>query len=296
MSFVHLHTHSHYSIGRAVPSVRSLVRRASDLKMRALALTDNNTISGLWELVSESKHYGIQPILGAELDILPSVHGIYQGRTHRLTVLVENERGYRNLVSLLTIAHARPEHPPHIAFNDLLRNSEGLIVLTGTPRSELYYWLRQGQAAETKEYLNRLAAGVGTENLYFEILEYPHDSTRTVMEYVLELSRFLDIPVVVTQNVHFIDPEDMPAYCALTQFSQGAAPRWPLRDDEMPTRHFTTQQEMERRFAFHPELLEETSKIAARCEFVFPRHRPRNPGSYAPLWHAHRVHQGPAEP
>ena len=278
MSFIHLHTHSHYSIGRAVPGVADLVRRAAELQMPAIALTDNNSIAGLGELTIEAARHNIQPILGAELDILPSTHGIYQGRTHRLTLLVESEQGYRNLVGLITRAHTRPgDQPVHITFNELLRQSQGLIVLTGSPRSELYAWLREGKAAETKEYLNRLAAGVGAGNLYFEIIDYPHPRTRDMMDYIRELSHFLHIPAVVTQNVHFLDPEDMIAYCALTQHGHVLSPRWPLREDELPTRHFTTDQEMQRRFTFHTELLDETERIAERCAFSFPRRRARIP-------------------
>ena len=155
-----------------MPSVRDLVRRAAELEMPALALTDNNSIAGLHELETAAREFHIQPILGCELDILPADHSIFQGRTHRLTLLVENEHGYRNLVELITKAHDRPSDvPPHVRFIELERYGKGLIALTGSPRGELYHHLREGNPASTKEYLNRLAAALGRENLFFEIID-----------------------------------------------------------------------------------------------------------------------------
>jgi DNA polymerase III alpha subunit len=265
MSFVHLHTHSHYSIGRAVPRVRDLVERAAQLQMPALALTDNNSIAGMLELVESCDAFKIQPILGCELDILPSNHGSFQGRTHRITLLVENERGYRNLVTLLNHAHDHASDIPiHVSFDDFLRHSEGLIVLTGSPRSELYYWFREGRSSDVRDYLNRLAAGVGADRLYFEVMEYPHPRIREIMDYIVELSRFLNIPAVATQNVHFLDPEDMIAYCLLVQHPRQITPSWPLPEDELPTRHFTSLPEMQKRFGFTPQLLEQSLEIAER--------------------------------
>ncbi len=279
MSFVHLHTHSHYSIGRAVPRVRQLVERAAELGMPAIALTDNNSIAGLHALALAAGEAGIKPILGCELDILPSDHGLYQGRTHRLVLLVENDEGYRNLVRLVSRAHNQksPDVPPHVSFADFERHCQGLIVLTGSRRSELYYWLREKKSTDTKNYMTRLASAVGQNNLFFEILEYPHPRTRRIMDQILEISRFLDIPAVATQNVHFMDPEDMPAYCALVQLPRTLSPYWPPPDTEMPTRHFTTAEEMKKRFGFTPELLEQTMEIANRCAFRFPRRRERLP-------------------
>lgn len=272
--FVHLHVHSHYSIGRALPRVRDLVQRASDLEMPAIALTDNNSIAGMGELVREAEESNVQPILGCELDILPSSHGLYQGRTHRLTLLVESEAGYRNLVALITCAHNRVgDQPVHVTFSEFMRHSKGLIVLTGSPRSELYAWLRESKTAETKAYLNRLVSEIGRENLFFEVTEYPHPRIRRIMDYILELSRFLHLPAVATQNVHFLDPEDMPAYCALVQHPHQLSPKWPLPNEELPTRHFATAQEMSKRFAYTPEILEETLLVAQRCKFTFPSHR-----------------------
>jgi len=278
VSFVHLHVHSHYSIGRAVPCVRSLVQRAAHLEMPSIALTDNNSIAGLHELDEAAREFGIRPILGCELDVLPSDHGVYQGRTHRIVLLMEKETGYRNLVRLLTLAHAQPpDFPPHVRFSDLERHLGGLILLTGSPRSELYHCLREGDSAMTKKYLNRLANAAGSGNLFFEVLEYPHPRIRKIMDYVLELSRFLNIPAVASQNIHFLDPKDMAAYCALVQFPRSHSPQWPLPDHDLPTRHFTTPADMQKRFGFTPEILEQSLRIAERCAPPLPRHRAQVP-------------------
>ncbi|MFP4381116.1 MAG: PHP domain-containing protein [Candidatus Sumerlaeia bacterium] len=279
MNFVHLHTHSHYSLGRGVPAVEELVKKAAELEMPAIALTDNNSIAGLNELVTAADKYDIQPIIGCELDVLPSQHGAYQGRTHRLTLLVRNEAGYRNLVTLISSAHSHTNQglPPHVRFQELLRCLDGLVVMTGSPRGELYHNLREGNAAATKDFLNRLASAVGEGNLYFEIMEYPHPRTRKIMDYVLELSRFLGVPAVATQNVHFLEPRDILAYCAQVQSPKLLSPRWPLPDSDMPTRHMTTPQEMQRRFGYTPELMEQSLKIAEKCQFRFPSRRVQIP-------------------
>lgn len=279
MQFVHLHTHSHYSVGHAVPSVHDLVRRAADLGMPALALTDYNSIAGMHDLVKACDEFGVQPIIGAEVGLLPSDHGAYQGRTHNLVLLVENEKGYRNLTRLLTLVHDTPaDTPPHVPFAIFERFCEGLLVLSGSRRGELYHWLREKNLDMANNYLNRLVGAVGLQNVYFEIMEYPHPVTRKIMDIILDLAKEVGIRAVATQNVHFLDPQDMPAYCALLQERcQLLAPHWPLTDTEMPTRHFTTAEEMGLRFGFTPEIVEETAYVAQRCSFRFPRQELRLP-------------------
>lgn len=278
MSFVHLHTHSHYSVGRAVPSVEDLVMKAAREHMPALALTDNNTIAGMYELWKYCKHEGVHPIIGCELDVLPSPDGVFRGRTHRIVLLVRNETGYRNLVWLLNRAHTHPpDLPRHVRFVDLEAHLEGLIVLTGSPRSELYALLREGNAAQASAYINRLRNAAEEDGLVYEVMDYPHPRTRQIMDNIRELAEFAHQPAVATQNVHYLEPEDVLAYCALMQHPRQVAPRWPLPDSEMPTRHFATAAEMDKRFAYHPDLLEQTLSLAERCVFDFPPARPQIP-------------------
>ena len=278
MGFVHLHTHSHYTIGRGVASVRELVRRAARLGMPAVALTDTNTIVGFEELIDEARTCEIQPILGCELHVLPLQHTLYQGHTHPITLLVRTDQGYRNLVRLLTLAHSAPDgEPPHVKASQLETHARGLIALTGPAEGELCHLLRSGDTEATTAYLNRLAGTFEPGAVFFEVIEYPDPALRRVMDYVLELSDFLNIPAVATQDVCFLDPADMPAYCAIEQQPRLLAPQWPLPDDQMPTRHFTTEREMRRRFGFRPAVIDQTVALAEMCEFRFPRGRSRIP-------------------
>lgn len=299
MGFVHLHTHSHYTIGRGVCGVRDLVRRAARLGMPAIALTDTHTIAGYGELVDEAERQGIQPILGCELHVLPFEQTSWQNTTHPLTVLVRDELGYRHLLELLTHAHkAPPEASPHVSLSDLDRLSEGLVILTGPRESELAGCLAQNDSERTTRYIERLTQVADPDALFFEIIEYPSPAMRRVNDFIFQLGEFLKIPIVVTQDVYFLDPGDMTAYCAIEQQPRLLAPQWPLPDDQMPTRHFTTETEMRERFSFRPDIVDCSERIARMCTFRFPRSRSRVPlanldrGQEPPsvLWH--RVMQG----
>lgn len=273
MSFVHLHCHSHHSICKGIPRVRDLVKKAADFEMSALALTDLNSLAGMGEMRIEAKRFGVRPIMGCELNVLPSRHGVFQNRLHRLVLLITSETGYRNLVHLLTRAHQpHPDAPPYVRFNELEHHLKGLLVLTGTPRGELQYWLRKKDSSATGEYLNRLAAAVDSHSLFFEIQYSADPSTRQIMEHVLELSRFLGFSAVATQNVHYLEPSDLMAWMALRGHEAQVNPHWPPEEQEVPYCHFASPDEMQTRFGYHPELLDQTLQIADRCQgFLFPR-------------------------
>ncbi|MCX7016472.1 MAG: PHP domain-containing protein, partial [Candidatus Sumerlaeota bacterium] len=140
MTFVHLHVHSHYSLGKGIAAPDALARAAAERQMPALALTDQDTLAGMVEHVRACRRCGVRPLLGAEITIqYPAINGIPPA-VHHLTVLLESEAGYRALVRLLNAAirAAGAGGPPVIPFADFAAGARGLIVLTGCSRGRLF--------------------------------------------------------------------------------------------------------------------------------------------------------------
>lgn len=277
--FVHCHVHSHFSLSDGVPSVSALVHKAQQLGMRALALTDHNSLGGIIEFTRTARSCGLQPIIGCELDVLPFETSHYSGSTHHLTLLVESEKGYRNLVSLITLAHKNAgTGKPHVAFGDLARHSTGLLALTGCIRGELAHLLLGRNPEATERYLEALVHAFGKKNVYFELQETGEPQRADVNNRLIQLSHFLGIPTVATNNVHHLHPEEELCF----QFLK----RTPVRPDATVdalyrpgkvTRHLASETEMSEKFATHPRAIQATVEIARRCGFVLEPRPPRFP-------------------
>jgi DNA polymerase III alpha subunit len=277
--FVHCHVHSHFSLTDGVPSVSALVHRAQQLGMSALALTDHNSLGGIVEFTQTASSCGLQPIIGCELDVLSFEASRYSGSPHHLTLIVENETGYRNLVSLITLAHKNGgQGRPYVAFNDLTRHSSGLLALTGCMRGELAQLLLGQNPDLTERYLEALVRAFGSTNVYFELQDTGEPQQAVVNARLIQLSHFLGIPTVATNDVHYLHPEEEVCF----QFLRRA----PVRPDttvdtlyrpDMATRHLASEAEMREKFAAHPRALQSTIEIARRCSFVVKARPPRFP-------------------
>ncbi|MFH0792514.1 MAG: PHP domain-containing protein, partial [bacterium] len=264
--FVHLHTHSHFSpTGLASP--RQLVERAARLGMKALALTDHNSLAGFFPFLDACETNGIKPIIGCELSILPFDARRYQNRIHHLTLLAETERGYRNLCRLVSLAHHEggPSNP-YLRFDQFSEHCSELIALTGCARSELFTLLADKKPTETEKYLTRLANVVGVSNIYFEVQDRGHPLQKEVNANLLELAEFLEFPTVVTHNVHYLDPLDAIAQACLRPLPRDDPSILSAWEEGRRVAHFATASEMEQRVAHVPEALANTARIAERCD------------------------------
>ncbi|MCL6626425.1 MAG: DNA polymerase III subunit alpha [Alicyclobacillus shizuokensis] len=278
--FVHLHCHSSFSFQDGASTIESLVAQAAAENMPAMALTDHNTIAGLPEFHHWASVYGIQPISGAELTLEDGTH---------LTVLAETPLGYENLCRLLTLAHEGRRRQPALPEQELFRHGQGLIVLSGCRRGRIPQLVLQHRASEAKETARRYHDQFpGAFYLELQGDEYPR--THWLNRQLADLGKDLDIPLVASSNVHHATPEQFPVYDILSCIRMGITVHDPSGERPLnPNRWLHDAAEARRRFSAYPQALENTMRIAERCQVVvklnqslFPAYRlPRGETSAA---------------
>ncbi|NBX49492.1 DNA polymerase III subunit alpha, partial [bacterium] len=272
--FVYLHTHSHYSLLEALPKPKALVKRAKELGMSAIALTDNGNMYGAVEFFKACKDAEIKPLLGC--DIYVAQHGMtdkrprVDDRPYRLLLLIENEEGYRNLSKILTAGFLEGfYYKPRVDKAFLRAHSRGLIALTGSVGGEIPLAIVNGDERKAKELIAEYQDIFGKENFYLEVIAHP-DMPRQVdvNDAFRRLSKELDVPLVATKNVFYLDPEDREGYEAQLCIQRSRT----LEDfrrtsTEEVDLSFGTPEEIMEAFADIPEALENTKKIADRLTF-----------------------------
>ncbi|MBN1518105.1 PHP domain-containing protein [Candidatus Sumerlaeota bacterium] len=277
-NFVHLRAHSHYSIGKALPSQEELVQRAVELQLPALALTDENSLAGAMQFTRLCLDQGIQPILGADLSVLPFRGGEDDGRTYKMTLLVESELGFRNLTRLVSRATHSPtvQQPLGVPFDVLRENSSGLICLIGGEGSEFFKLLREKEVDVTVQYLNVLAEIFPQESLFFELQYHLDHDVRILNECAVELAEFLEIPLAATQDIRYLDRQDELA----RMFLQRTAPPPILSEHRWQDRtsyHFASPEELRAHFSSRPQAIDSTRRIAKRCQFTLSQRKKAGP-------------------
>ncbi len=268
MKFVHLHTHSHYSLLDGLSKIDGLVRRTKELGMEALALTDHGNMYGAVEFYQQATKAGIKPILGAEVYVAKgsriSRDPRVDGTRFHLILLAKNEIGYRNLVELVTKAHLEGfYYKPRIDHELLEKHHEGLICLSGCFSGELGRAVRDGKMAEAEEIAKYYKSLFG-EDYYIEIQQH----SREIRPGLIEIARKLDIPLVATQDSHYLKPEDKPIHEILLAIQTGrnldSEDRFSFDDFDTS---LTSPEQMIELFKDIPEAVENTVKIAEKCDF-----------------------------
>ncbi len=276
--FVHLHTHSHFSLADGVAAPEALVRQAAALDIPALALTDHNTLAGLIPFLEACESAGLQPLVGCQLDVLPGA-GPWQASAKdlgSLVLLVESEIGYRNLSHLVTLAQSKTlkQWPPHVTQTELAEHCAGLIALIG-PSSPIRHFIHPPDVARVEEFLTDLVRAFGKENLFFELQPAVTEDEQTLNDYFIQIGRFLGIGLVASNDVHYLWPEDELAWQFLTgrrpprSLGEKAAELGPRR------RHLADSREMRHCFAFIPHVIDNTAVIAERCRYRPPLRKRR---------------------
>jgi len=228
MAFVHLHVHSQFSILDGTATVEALADRAAKLGMPALALTDSANLFGAVAFYKACKSRGIKAILGAELHVQPEgigyadplcEHGGYQ-----VVALVEDERGYRNLCQLVTRAIFDGNHyKPRVDLDLLRAHHEGLVLLTGGRRGATGRPLLEGRPAEALERVRALADIVGDDHLFLELQDLGLPGHDVINEGARRLAAELGLRTVVTNAVHYLDPEDAAILAVLHSIGAGCS-------------------------------------------------------------------------
>src|SRR5512143_2273548 len=279
MAFVHLHTHSEYSLLDGANRIPELVAHVRKLGMDSLAVTDHGNLHAAWSFYEEAKAQGVRPILGFEAYLAFGSRRDQQkppwapSHYSHLVLLARNRTGYRNLVRLSSIGFTEGFYRrPRIDKEVLEAHREGIVCLAACLSGEVALWLRQGRYDEAKKSAEWFADLFGPEGFWLEIQQHGIPEERVVMEGMLRLGRELGLGVVATNDAHYLRREDAEAHDVLLAIGTGA-------DLDDPKRfRFTGQEsyvksekEMAQLFRDHPETLANTQTVANLCEFSFEK-------------------------
>ncbi|ABB15622.1 DNA polymerase III subunit alpha [Carboxydothermus hydrogenoformans] len=280
MSFVHLHTHSCYSLLDGAGKIKDLVGRAVELKMPALALTDHGNLFGVIEFYKEAKAQGIKPILGVEVYVAPRTRfdktpKIDDQLTH-LVLLAKDRTGYQNLLRLVSRSYTEGYYyKPRVDKQLLAENSQGLIALSSCLAGEIPELILSGQREKAREVAGIYRDIFGKENFYLELQYHGISEQKVVNRELIALSKQLNIPLVATNDVHYILKEHAKTHDVLLAIQTGKSINDPGRM-KFPTEEFylKTPYEMELIFGELPDALKNTLNIAEQCnlEFEFGRY------------------------
>ena len=215
MSFVHLHVHSEYSLLDGACRIPQLVRAAKELGQEAVAITDHGVMYGIIDFYKAAKKEGIKPILGCEVYVAPrrrtdKTHGLDASSNH-LVLLCKNETGYKNLMKIVSDAFVTGFYiRPRTDFSVLERYHEGLICLSACLAGEVPQALLRGDYEGAREIALRYKALFG-EDYYIEIQDHALAEQRKVLPLLVRLAEECCIPLVATNDVHYIDKSDAQA-------------------------------------------------------------------------------------
>lgn len=270
MSFVHLHTHSHYSLLDGLAKIDDLIAKAKECRMPALALTDHGNMYGAMEFYQKCLKAGIQPIIGCEIYVAPRKNTDkdpkIDTKPYHLTLLVKNEIGYKNLLKIVTNAHLHGfYYKPRTDKDYLKRHSDGLIALSGCIVGEIPR-LAAGRGDGAPKAIEWHQKTFGKDNFFLEI--QPHDipAQAEVNRALIELSRKTGAPLVATNDIHYVNREDKDAHEVLLAVNTGKnledEKRLSFKECDLS---MNTPEEMEKIFQRTPEALANSLKIARRC-------------------------------
>jgi len=266
--FVHLHTHSHYSLLEALPKIPELVKAAKDDGQKAIALTDNGNMYGAIDFYKECKDQGLKPIIGVDFFVAPRTRFDKEYRTddhsYRLVLLAKNKTGYQNLIHLVTQSHLEGFYNrPRIDRELVEKYREGLICIMPSINGE------HVAAIDDKKRSEEIVAWyrkIFSEDLYLEISRHPEiENHEATMKKLIELGRRAEVPLVAAQNVQYLDKDDAVARELVQKIRDGGSLD---RDAEenLPDFSFINTEKANHLFVDFPEALENTTKIAEKCD------------------------------
>lgn len=288
MKFVHLHLHSHYSLLDGLTKIPALVKRVAEQGGEAVALTDHGVMYGAIEFYKECKAAGIKPIIGNEVYVTAGKMSDREARAgerdyFHLTLLAKDLTGYRNLMKLTTEAHLRGfYYKPRVDHETLAKYAEGLVCLSGCLSGEVPRAIRAGNLDKAKE-IALWHKQIFGDDYYLEIQPHPNiPEQQVVNDALIGMSQELNIPLVASGDAHYLCLEDAEAQDALLCV-QTAARMADTNRMSMMGEHFHVKdpQEFVEAFSHVPEAIENTVKIAEKCnleipmgKFIFPVFEP----------------------
>jgi len=292
-SFVHLHVHSEYSLLDGAARIDDLVDRAAALGMTSLALTDHGVMYGAISFYKACRARGIKPIIGCEAyytaGSLREKMSRQEQPIYHLILLAKNLKGYQNLMKLVSIAHLEGFHyKPRIDHEHLARYAEGLICLSSCLGSEVSQHLLHDRPEEARAAAERYRRIFG-DDFFLEIQDHSLVEQKKVNQAMVELSRQTGIPLIATNDVHYVQEPDHVVQdiliCIGTGKTVNDTERLRMGTSQM---YLKSGEDMQRLFAYAPEALSNTLAVAERCELklefgqsILPRFRPIPEGQTA---------------
>ncbi len=264
--FVHLHVHSEYSILDGACRIPDLVKRAAELEMSAVSLTDHGSMAGSVQLFKEAKGTGVKPIIGCEVYVAEDRHVQKKGYAH-LTLLAADNAGYSNLVKLSSLGYLEGYYyKPRVDWELLERHSAGVIALSGCLSGRVCKALEENRPGDARTELDRLAQVFGRDSVYVELQNAHLDVQAKLLPQLAELAAATGLPTVATGDVHYLRHEDARAHEALLCIQSGDSLKnpnhWKFETDHF---FFKTPEEMAGDFPGHADALRRTLEVAERC-------------------------------
>lgn len=275
-NFVHLHVHTQYSLLDGMIRLEELFKKVKEYEMPAIAMTDHGNMFGAIDFYQQALKNGIKPIIGCELyvapgkrtDKTPSVAG---ENARHLVILVKDKQGYQNLMKLTSLAHIEGFYYRPRVDKELLRQcSAGLIASSACLHGEIASHIVRGNMVEARKAALEYLDIFGEENFYLEIMENGIPEQKTANEGLIALSKELSIPLIATNDCHYLNVDHAEAHNVLLCIQTGKT----IEDKDrmsLSTNQFYVRspQEMQDLFEYAPEAVENTVKIAERCNMTF---------------------------
>jgi DNA polymerase-3 subunit alpha len=277
MGFVHLHCHTQYSLLDGAIRIPDLIEKTRSFEQEAVAITDHGVLYGAAEFYDKAAKAGVKPIIGCEIYVAP---GDMRSRElsagmpkhYHLVLLAQDLFGYRNLIKLVSLAHVEGfYYKPRVDRKALLEHGKGLIALSACLQGEIPYWLLRGneeRAHDALEFYRKTFDG----RFYLEIQANGLADQETVNPLLVDLGRKYDIPIVATNDCHYLTRADSKAHeallCIQTQTTIHDKDRMSFETDEL---YLKSPQEMETAFSSFPGVVEATKEVADRCTLELPK-------------------------
>lgn len=270
-NFIHLHTHSEFSLLDGACRIKDIVKQAAEFEMPAVALTDHGTMYGIISFYEACKGAGIKPILGCEVYVAPRSRTQrspkLDSEQHHLVLLAENEIGYANLLKLVSIGYTEGfYYKPRVDKEALAQYSDGLIALTACLGGEIPRLCMKGEIEKAEHTVREYQDIFGRENLYLELQDHNLAEQKGVNEAVISLSGRLGVPLVATNDVHYLRSKDADAHDVLLCIQTGTTVDDPKRMRFGAREfYFKSPKQMIECFGEIPGAIENTFEIAQRC-------------------------------
>ena len=272
MAFTHLHVHTEYSLLDASSKIKELTAQAKKLGMNSLAITDHGVMYGVIDFYRAARENGIKPIIGCEVYVAPgsrfdreTVSG--EDRYYHLILLAENNTGYQNLMKIVSKGFVEGfYYKPRVDYEVLRTYSEGIIALSACLAGEVQRYLARGMYEEACRSALRYQEIFGEGNFFLELQDHGIPTQKSVNQGLLRMSQDLSMPLVATNDCHYIFKEDVEAHDILLCVQTGKKVT-----DENRMRYeggqfyLKSEEEMRELFRYAPEALDNTHKIAERC-------------------------------